>query len=100
MNDQAKQFDEWCIVELFGHQRLAGKVSEQSIGGAAFIRVDVPKAKGRAAMTRFFTQGAIYSMTPVVERVARAAADNWAQPPVNRYDLALPAPGDKGGEET
>lgn len=32
----------WAILELMGHRRLAGYVSEQEIAGAAFIRVDVP----------------------------------------------------------
>ncbi|HUX16647.1 MAG TPA: hypothetical protein VMW52_09260, partial [Phycisphaerae bacterium] len=57
-------FCEWCIVELFGHQRMAGLVSEATIGGCAFVRVDVPAAEGAAAYTRFLGQGAVYAMTP------------------------------------
>lgn len=26
-------FQAWAIVELFGHQRCAGRISEQTIGG-------------------------------------------------------------------
>lgn len=26
-------FDQWCIVEIFGHERIAGRVTEQRIGG-------------------------------------------------------------------
>ena len=36
------KFDHWCIVELFGHNQIAGKVTEQAIGGQSFVRVDVP----------------------------------------------------------
>ncbi|MDD2657785.1 MAG: hypothetical protein PHD04_03970 [Candidatus Pacebacteria bacterium] len=36
------KFDEWAIIDLFGHQKIAGRVSEQQIGGASFVRVDVP----------------------------------------------------------
>ena len=32
----------WAIVEIFGHTRIAGRISEQSFGGAALVRVDVP----------------------------------------------------------
>ena len=38
-------FDEWAILELMGHRRLAGKVTEQEIGGANMIRIDVYRAK-------------------------------------------------------
>ena len=33
----------FAIVELFGHQRVAGRISEQSFGGDSFVRVDVPE---------------------------------------------------------
>jgi len=34
---------QWAIVELFGHQRIAGAISEQQLAGATFVRVDVPE---------------------------------------------------------
>jgi hypothetical protein len=40
MSEERKQFSEWAIIELFGHQRIAGRVSEQTIGGCAFVRDD------------------------------------------------------------
>ena len=36
----------WAIVEIFGHQRIAGFLSEQTIGGQSFVRVDVPDLPG------------------------------------------------------
>jgi hypothetical protein len=41
MSEQDK-FDSWAVVELFGHQQIAGRVTEASIGGCSFLRVDVP----------------------------------------------------------
>jgi hypothetical protein len=30
-------FEEWAVLELMGHRRLAGKVTDAVIGGGAFI---------------------------------------------------------------
>lgn len=49
-----ERFEEWAILELFGHQRFAGRVSEALIGGAPFVRLDVPEANGVPGFTRFF----------------------------------------------
>jgi hypothetical protein len=76
-----------CIVELFGHSQIAGKVTEQAIGGASFIRVDVPKTSKREGFTRFFSPSAIYSMTPVDEQIAAIMADRLEIEPVSEWTL-------------
>ncbi|MGC4059383.1 MAG: hypothetical protein QM749_00390 [Aquabacterium sp.] len=40
-NDEAQAL--YAIVELFGHQKIAGHISEQTFGGQAMVRVDVPE---------------------------------------------------------
>lgn len=112
MDNQA--FEAWAIVEVFGHQRFAGRVTEQSIGGCSFVRVDVPdlpelnepatqytRAKripAQPAFTKLFSQGAIYSITPVDERVARAAAAGMRAEPVNVY-MPAQIPAGSGEDE-
>ncbi len=78
-------FDCFCIVELFGHSRIAGRVSEQVIGGQGFVRVDVPACNGIPEFTRLFGPGAIYSITPVSEEIANQAAAAMQVRPVNVY---------------
>lgn len=86
MSDKSPQsFDQWCIVELFGRQVIAGRVTEQVIGGCSFVRVDVPEIEDRPAFTRFYGQGAIYAMTPVSEEAARIALKRFQPEPVNVY---------------
>lgn len=88
-----EKFDQWCIVELFGHVRLGGRVTEASIGGCSFLRVDVPGAESEVEFTRYLGNGAIYSMTPVTEAVARAVGKGTSQPPVKPWEMpraALP----------
>lgn len=83
--EHGNTFQQWCIVELFGRTVIVGMVTEQTIGGTAFIRVDVPEVKGQAAFTRFYGQGAIYAMTPVSEEAARLALKHHRPEPINVY---------------
>jgi hypothetical protein len=87
MAEQAGKFEEWALLELFGHQRLAGRVSEATIAGGAFVRVDVPDAKGRIVMIRYLGPAAIYSISPCDENVAVAAAQRIDAAPIQRYQL-------------
>lgn len=87
-------FEHWCIVELMGHQRIAGKVTEQNLFGSALMRVDVPEIDGRAGFTKFYGATAIYAVTPVEERVAVALAKSFDVRPVDEWQLRalLPKP--------
>lgn len=38
----SEAYEGWAILELMGHRKLAGYLSEQTIGGSAFVRIDVP----------------------------------------------------------
>lgn len=87
MSDTKERFEAWAIVELFGHQRIAGLPTEQTIGGANFIRIDVPAFADSPAFTKLYTQGAIYGVTFVSEQIARAAAQSYRVAPVNVYEL-------------
>ena len=98
MNDQQQTdaFDEWAIVDVMGHQRYAGRVTEQTIAGQGFIRVDMPGDDEHSAMTKLFAPGAIHSISPCTEAVARAAAVrlHLNAAPISRYELpaSLPPP--------
>ncbi|MBN1671180.1 MAG: hypothetical protein JXR37_09120 [Kiritimatiellae bacterium] len=81
------RFEEWAIIELFGHQRIAGKVSNQEIGGACFIRVDVPPVEDRAGFTKLFGSGAIYAITITDEATATAAAGYYEPDPMNKWTI-------------
>lgn len=86
MSEKSK-FDEWALVELFGHQKIVGRVSEATLAGGAFLRVDVPAFDGSAAFTRMFGPGAIYSINPVTEEVARGLMGQYRNEPVSRFEL-------------
>jgi hypothetical protein len=84
------KFEQHCIVELFGHNIIAGLVSEQTIGGQSFVRVDVPASETQKAFTKFFGAGAIYAMTPCDEATCQAAVEGLRTRPIETYKLNLP----------
>lgn len=90
MTDSDK-FDCWALVEVMGHQRYAGRVTEQAIGGCAFVRVDVPATADRLAYTKLLGQGSIFAITPCSEEVARAVAVQCCSRPIEIYAPTLQA---------
>ncbi|KEQ31235.1 hypothetical protein N180_03020 [Pedobacter antarcticus 4BY] len=82
-----EKFDLWCLVELFGHSKIAGKCTEQNIAGSNMLRVDVPETSKSGAFTKYYGAGAIYAINPVTEEVARTFADSLNVAPVNPWDV-------------
>jgi hypothetical protein len=97
----------YAVIELFGHARVAGAVSEQNFGGANLIRVDIPEVKFTAvdydaprgpdgyekvartipAHTRSLGAGAIYGINWCDEETARIAAHSIRDEPLKPYSV-------------
>ena len=88
MNAEIKApFEHWCVVELFGRDRIAGLVTEETLGGSAFLRVEIPAVGEIEAHTRYFGGGAIYSLSVVAEDVARSVAASLRRQPVAAFEI-------------
>lgn len=92
------EFKTWAILELFGHQVIAGEVSEQIIAGQGFIRVDVPAVDSQPPYTKLYGHAAIYCITPTDEDTAKAVAKALNRPPVELWRLNLPEIPQKTGD--
>lgn len=57
-------FDEWCVAELLGHRRVAGRVREVQLAGHGFLRLDEPGADGQPGRTQFIAPGSVYVLHP------------------------------------
>ena len=88
--NKTSELDTWAIVELFGHVKMAGRVSEQLVAGATMLRLDVPGTEDSPAFTRFYGAGAVYSITPTDEAVARRAVDVLRAKPITVYGVVAP----------
>lgn len=84
--DQPK-FDQWAIVEIMGHQKYAGRVTEQPIAGSAMVRVDIPATSKQPAFTKLFGPSSVYALTPTTEEIATAIAAELGVAPITVYDL-------------
>ena len=83
-------FGTWAILELMGHVKLAGFVTEEELFGGKIGRIDIPGEDGKN-VTQYFGGHTIYRLTPVTEPVARAFAARNQPRPVYVYELQLPA---------
>ena len=88
------RFSQWCILELMGHRRLAGLVTEQEIAGHGFLRLDVPgdladvHATGALwTATQFYSPSSVYCMTPTTEANARRIAAYNKPEPATKWEL-------------
>lgn len=73
---ESEELKAWALVELFGHQRIVGYLSQQTFGTGVLFRVDVPDLLKngdvvRPGFTRYFGLSSIYSITPVSEQMVR-----------------------------
>ena len=74
--DSEPEMKSWALVELFGHQRIIGFLTQQTFGSGVLFRVDVPdllkdSKVQRKGFTRYFGLSAIYSITPIDEQTVR-----------------------------
>lgn len=90
-SEAATGFEGWAIVELMGHRRLAGYVKPAPMFGTELLRIDIPGEDGPEA-TQFYGGSSIYCLTPTTEEIARRVAASCKPEPVQRWELALPAP--------
>jgi hypothetical protein len=85
MEETQVKFESWALVDLFGHNQLAGKVTEQVIAGQSFVRIDVPKTNQCPAFTKYHLPTAVYGLTPVEEDYATRMAERISAQPINDY---------------
>lgn len=81
------KLETWAVLELMGHQRLAGFTREVSLGSAAMLRVDVPEIDGVPAFTKFVAPAALYAVTPCTQEIAMAIIRRDRVTPVTLFAM-------------
>ena len=93
---EQNHFDSWIILELMGHRKNAGRLTERTIGGKGFLQIDIPHEDGM--QTQLYSPDAVYCITPVSEAIARAAAPRFVEAPVQEWELERMLPEHEDGE--
>jgi hypothetical protein len=114
MDQPTTKFENWAVVELFGHQREAGYVTTQYFGDKAMFQIDVPELKEReyelkspcwidgtlAAVgskvkkqakegrSRLVNPGAVYAMNPCSEAAVLTMLEEMAPRSIKIVELA------------
>ena len=96
---EEETFDEWVILELLGHRRVAGRVREVQLAGAGFLRLDIPATDGHGPQTQYISPGSVYAMHPTTEAIATAAAAGFRPQPVSRWELERAAASTPSADE-
>lgn len=76
-----------ALVELFGHQKIAGTVTEHSFGPSTFLRIDVPETNSQPAFTRLVNPSAIYAINPVTKDVMLHLVKSIQAKPIESWDI-------------
>ena len=82
-------FGAWAVLELMGHVKIAGYVTEEKLFGVELGRIDIP-VDDKKSITQYFGGSSVYRITPITEDVARAFAARNQPRPIYTYELALP----------
>ena len=86
-----EEFRQWVVLELMGHRKLAGFLTEQEIAGKSFLRLDVHDVENDTVITQFYSADSVYCITPVTEEMANQVSKIYRPEPVNRFEFpALP----------
>lgn len=59
-----------ALVELVGYQRFAGKVSDETVGGKQYIRVEVPETKVHKSFDCKFGIESVHHITYITKEQA------------------------------
>lgn len=89
----------WAILELMGHRRFAGKLTETEFAGGTFLRLDIPGPDGEPTATQLYSPASVYCITFTTEETARAVAQRSQPAPVQRWELPAAPPAPETGDD-
>lgn len=85
---KSELLESWALIEIFGHDKIAGLVTTRKFGTQVMFQVDVPKTGGTGfAYSRLLSPGAIFAIQPTSEEWCR----KWTAQ-AEEYGMKSPLP--------
>ena len=82
----SETFDCWAVMELMGHRRLAGKVTEVTVADHGMLKVEIPDGN---PPVQYYSPSAVYAITPTTEETVADVNRSLLQPqPVQVWEIA------------
>lgn len=82
----------WAVVEVMGHAKYAGRVSEYTALGVPLMRVEVPAVNDQPAFEKLLGAASIFRITPCTREVAERAAAQFRVEPLALVQLPAAVP--------
>ena len=87
-----KQDGMWMVIELLGHHKLSGFVTEEQKWGQVLLRIDIPTSVNTESgkleyTTQWYGTHALYCATPINETDAIRLAKQLRPKPFTKFDL-------------
>ena len=82
-----EKFEIWALVELMGHNKIAGRVTEHKFGNQSMLRVDVPAVGNLPAFSKIIAVNAVYAINPLAEQDATEYAGKLKATPLDVWDM-------------
>lgn len=92
MGSEKTGYAGWSVLEVKGYRRLGGWVSETTLAGAGFLRIDIPKVNQDGSrdgdgwlVSQLYHPDAVFSLSACSEAEAFAEARNSQPRPLVAY---------------
>ena len=77
----------YAMIELMGHARVVGLVTETKLAGAGFLQVDILDPEGKISFQRYIAPQAVYQISPIGREMAIELCGRWDQSRIESYDV-------------
>lgn len=90
MENNNLDFNCWAIVQVYGHTKYAGHISERLVFGKVMLELTVPEVSNLEVklpgFTKILNPDSVFDITPVSEEYAISMANKLVKQPIEGYE--------------